>query len=177
MNIWMILSAILLLIAILFCVYWQKAVRQRDINAARLQEMESLRAEMDRLRTDDYQCHRRIDTLNNALSEERAYSENLEGELDENEKCIAALNQRIEQANALRTRAEKDASGALMKAQLYERQYDQLRDEHRLLEKRYQDSKEECRRLTAQASDNAKKRKAAKTEQLDQISMRELFDL
>ncbi len=177
MNIWMILSILLFLIGLLLFVYWQKALRQRNDANVRLREMESLRAEMDRLRTDDYQCHRRIDALNDALSEERTYSEKLEGDLDECEKRIGDLNQRIEQINALRTRAEKDASGALLKAQLYERQYDQLRAEYRQLEKKYRNAKDEIQRLNAKGTENASKRKLKKADQFDQITMSELFDL
>ena len=77
----------------------------------------------------------------------------------------------------MRTRAEKDASGSLLKAQLYERQYERLRDEHRQLERLYREKSEECRALFAQPAEKTQKRKNQKTEILDQISMSDLFDL
>ena len=177
MNIWMILSAILLIAGVLSGVNWAKAAKQRDENAARLEEMESLRAELDRVRTDAYQCRRTIDALNADLSAEYAYSDQLSSALDNREAQIDALNQRLDQANAQRMRAEKDASGAQLKAQLYERQYDKLREEHAKLEKRYRESKKECEALAARAAGNAQKKKAKKAESFDQISMSDLFDM
>ena len=178
MNIWMILSAILLIACALSLIGWRKAAKQRDANAVKLEDMEGLRTELDRVQNDAYQSHRRADALNDALIEERRYSDALEATLDDRESEIDQLEKRLEQVNALKTRAEKDASGALLKAQLYERQYEQLRSEHRKLEKRYRESREEYLALTARNAENSTpKRKAKKAEKLDQISMSELFDM
>ena len=177
LNIWMILSIILLVVVALSGANWAKAAKQRDENAARLTEMESLRAELDRVRTDAYQCRRRIDALNDALSEEYAYSDQLIKTLDDRETQISTLNQRLEQAGALRVRAEKDASGAQLKAQLYERQYDKVREEYAKLEKRYRESKKECDALAMRTAGNVQKRKSKKAESFEQISMSELFDM
>lgn len=177
MNIWIIFSVIFLIISAIACACWAKAARERDVNAARLDEMNAMRSELDRVRADDYQHRRRINMLSDALEDEQAYSGELEAALADREKRLIEQNKRIDQANALRTRAEKDASGSLLKAQLYERQYERLRDEHRQLERLYREKSEECRALLAQPAEKAQKRKNQKTEILDQISMSDLFDL
>ena len=72
MNIWIIFSAIFLIISAIACVCWAKAARERDVNAARLDEMNAMRSELDRVRADDYQHRRRINMLSDALEDEQA---------------------------------------------------------------------------------------------------------
>ena len=108
MNIWIIFSVIFLIISAIACVCWAKAARERDVNAARLDEMNAMRSELDRVRADDYQHRRRINMLSDALEDEQAYSGELEAALADREKRLIEQNKRIDQANALRTRAEKD---------------------------------------------------------------------
>ena len=146
----MIVSALLAIACAMLTAAWLRAVRERDVNAARLEEMQSLRLELDRLRADDYQLRRRLNAMNVSLADERVYSRDLEADLADCRNRLDETKRKLEQMAAQRVRAEKEVSGAQLKAQLYERQYDQLKREYRDLER---------------------------TETLDQITMSDLFDL
>lgn len=171
---WMIISALLAIACAMLMAAWLRAGRERDMNAARLEEMQSLRLELDRLRADDYQLRRRLNAMNVALADERVYSRDLEADLAERTDRLEETRHKLELMTAQRARAEKEVSGAQLKAQLYERQYDQLKREYRDLERRYNACREEREALAAEQSP---KKKPKRTEILDQITMSDLFDL
>ena len=170
----MIVSALLAIACAMLTAAWLRAVRERDVNAARLEEMQSLRLELDRLRADDYQLRRRLNAMNVSLADERVYSRDLEADLADCRSRLDETRRKLEQMAAQRVRAEKEVSGAQLKAQLYERQYDQLKREYRDLEKRFTACRQEKEALAAEPGP---KKKTKKAETLDQITMSDLFDL
>lgn len=139
MTAWIIASALLGLSCAALGVGYVRARSALNRSAERENELEALRGQLHTARCECARRRREIASLQQALEVEQDWTGSLETELRMQAERMAELQSKARSADAKRIRTEKDVGAERMRANLLEKEMEEVRRERAVQEQLYQD--------------------------------------